>query len=209
MKRLTTKEVIERLEKKGHRVTWRRRSDGGILITKIDNTKYKGAKGNNKGRDLIGATKVSEKRLLALEKLTQRHIEKVRRVFVDELLKKQLKKTQRTRLKYHRTKEGKVTKKRLSQYIEAQGKDRALEYLKNRERYYKGLAYDENINFLTDRIRREANLKGNKDYLDLIDIIESRKNFFREEWISKINDIMYSNVDDATKIKRIKSIIGA
>lgn len=221
---MTTKQVIKQLESKGYSIKWRQRfkkvringeivkKKEGVLITSINGEKFKGAKGNTKARQLAGAKMVSEKSIQALQKITQKHIEKVRKISVDELIKKQLKRTQRARIKYKRSDEGKVTKKKLQYYIESEGEERGLQYLRNRERYYQGYAYDENIQWRIDRLKAKVDA-GQKQYQEVIDLMEQKRNFIRDEWLVNIDKEIYNQEEKVitieTAVQRIKAILGA
>ena len=60
---MSVRELVKALRKEGHKVTYRKRKDGGILIKSIDGQKFKGAKGNLLARQMLGIN-LSEKRAL-------------------------------------------------------------------------------------------------------------------------------------------------
>lgn len=65
MKRITTRELVNRLINRGMAVTYRERKDGGIRITSINGVKYRASTGNMEARRLTNAP-------LSRAQLTQR-----------------------------------------------------------------------------------------------------------------------------------------
>lgn len=54
-RRYTTRELVARAEKKGIKITFKERKDGGIRVTAINGVKYKDSKGNTQLRKLMKA----------------------------------------------------------------------------------------------------------------------------------------------------------
>ena len=92
---MTTQELITALRLQGHKVSARKRTDGGWLITKIDRTSYTGAKGNQRARNLLGI-EYSKKRLEQARYNVSQYIrgKKKTRTLEDDI-KRQLRKVQK------------------------------------------------------------------------------------------------------------------
>ena len=66
---MTLRQIATQLQKAGHQITYRTRSDGGILITSIDGQRFKGASGNILARKMTGQ-ELSSSRGMQLRKIT-------------------------------------------------------------------------------------------------------------------------------------------
>lgn len=196
---MTIKQSIKQLEASGYVVTYKQRYNKkgikkGIQITSINGRKFTGSKGNIEARTLLGIS-ISTK---AQTQLTRIQIAK-RKTELNPEIRKQIARTQRAwRTGTHGT-QGKITTKRVRRNIELYGEEQTLKSLKQQERYSKGYAYEENIDHLIDRL---------SPYLpatqEIINIINSKRATFRDEWIADINELFYQV--DQGKIK-LESVI--
>lgn len=210
-------QIVETLISQGHKVTFRIRSDGGIIIKTIDGKKYSITDGNKTARKMVIGGELSEARL----KQTTHNVEKFIKLkegqkkakgSIDEILNKTLKRVQRVWRKNKIKGEGELTKKNLRWYIKTYGKKRALEYLENRERYAQGYAYKENVDYLVERIKRlkkelplRSPLKSVID--DLCQKISIHWKEFKEIWINPIYEVCYEKVSVEERIRKIKAIL--
>jgi hypothetical protein len=71
MKEIKTIDVVRILQSAGHSVQWRKRTDGGIIITSIDGVKYKAAEGNKIAREMTGLA-LGENRQRALNVVNEK-----------------------------------------------------------------------------------------------------------------------------------------
>lgn len=184
---MNVSELITNLEKQGHKVKFRRRSDGGILITQIDRNKYRGATGNMLARQLLGVT-LSEARKQQLQ-MAQRHRERhisTRHLDLNKEIEKAQRRINRKRRKHDIKGGGIVTKSKIQYHIEHYGKEETIEALRQQERYAEHKAYDKNIQHLIDRFNELASITKNSKYLEIAQYIEERSNDFKEEWMQPI-----------------------
>lgn len=194
---MTILQIAERLQQEGNIVSYRIRSDGGILITSINGKKYSGAEGNRIARSLVGQT-LSEARRVQLESIKPKKGQSPtsRKLYQpDEELLKQLRKVQRIWRKNVDPKKGKITLKKLRWNIQNLGVARAKEKLEQALRYAQGLAYSKNIEALLGYINELQNKLSSKNDIkaleELKEEIVSNSNRIREEWISSIYDLLY------------------
>lgn len=186
---MTTKKVIELIEQAGHFVEYKRRSDGGIRITRIDGIAYTGSIGNKVAREMVGRP-LTEKQVKAREK------SRPRVTAIPEVVNKKLKRVQRIWRKRfgkqsERPPQGKVSKKQVRWLLKHQSLDRVLYGLEKKERYAKGFAYVENVEHLIDEIRRCAGIYNSQELYDVADVIEKNKERFLEMDIYPCYEILY------------------
>ena len=210
---MTLMEIVERLQREGNIVSYRIRSDGGILITSINGKKYSGAEGNRIARNIVGAT-LSEARAIQLASIKPKKGQspKSRKLpTVEEELKKQLRKVQRIWKKNVDPKKGKITLKKLRWNIQNLGVARAKEKLEQALRYAQGLAYSKNIEALLGYINEVQNKLTNWKWIKALEELKEEiiSNFdkFKEDWISYIYDMLYGINDGFDVITIVKTII--
>ena len=208
---MTLIEIVERLQKEGNIVSYRVRSDGGILITSINGKKYSGAEGNTMARTMVGAT-LSEARSIQLKSIKPKKGQspKSRKLpTVEEELKKYLHKVQRVWRKNVDKSKGRITLKKLRWNIEHLGIAAAKEKLEQAMRYAQGLAYSKNIEALLGYINElQSKLSLSTDIKALETLKEEiilNSNRIKEEWISSIYDILY----DINHGREIRDVVNA
>ena len=195
-------DIVQQLISEGHKITFRIRTDGGIIVTSVDNKKTGITEGNKLVREMAGESgKLSVKREAQTSYNVNKFIklkegEKRLKQGISEDLEKKLKKIQRMSRKRNNAQEVRVTKKKLRWYVKEYGEKRASEYLQSRERYLQGFANFENINYLEQRLERmkgEATTPEEISAIDgLIQYIEAHKETFREEWITPCYEAIYN-----------------
>ena len=218
-------DIVEELVSQGHKITWRVRTDGGIIVKSIDGQVF---------HDLTSGNKVARSMVvggeLPMSQITQRQFnvnkyiklkegEVKSRGDIDKELEKKLRRVQRIRRKYGRVEEGKISKKKLRWYVKEYGKERAKEYLESRERYYMGYANKDNVEFLAQAIERmgleQPKYKNEAD--SLAAWIRAKADTFREDWIAPCYDVIsgspshttaYNHLTVEEKVKKINEIIG-
>ena len=190
-------ELVKSLQEEGIEIEFRKRKDGGIIVKRINGERYSGARGNARVREISGAT-LSEARIKQTAYNVKRYIKgnKKHKEKLNEDLLKELRRVQRlmrkTRAKGH------VTKRKLrAQYMEG-GRRQARDYLTKMSRYATGLAYEENVDFLHDRLialadsAKSNNLNNlGRALKKLAKKVKKAKDYFKEDWIKKFNEKLY------------------
>lgn len=190
-------DIIKQLQEEGFEIKYRKRTDGGYIITKINGVSYSGASGNKIAREIAGAP-------LSKAKISQRAFnvskyikgKKKPKLQIPDDLVNELKRVQRLMRKTKA--KGHVTKRKLrAQYLEG-GRKQAKKYLSQMSRYAQGLAYIENIKTLCDRIKLTAShikqdkYKGVKKFLyEIRDEIWNNRETFREAWVNPMYAYLY------------------
>ena len=190
---MTIKNIIKELEDLGYNVSFYKRKDGGIRITRINGTGFTGSTGNKKAREIVGAT-LTEGQARALSKLTtpkgKGNYNKRRRTPIDEETKKRITKLQR---EYRKTgkKEGKPTIRNYRYVLKTKGKKEADRLLAQSERRILGLAYVENVDALILRIESDLKKKPSEYMNRALQLIKNNRENFKDKWIYPIYEIVY------------------
>ena len=192
---ISVAKMIKELEKLGFKVEARKRTDGGWIIKKINDTTYSGASGNQYARKVLGVEQ-SQARIEQQHFNVQKYI-KVgkgkRQKALDPEMQKELEKVQRV---WRKTKvEGKITSKKVKMHIKEFGREEATKYLEKQTRYGKGLAYLENVKYMADYMRDWArSVKDNEiqeGYMKMADRLEEKAEFITEKQLQQIHDLLY------------------
>lgn len=194
---MTIKNIIKELEDIGYNVSFYKRKDGGIRITRINGETFKGSSGNKKARNIVGAT-LTEAQARALGRLKtptgKGSYNKRRKAPIDEETKKQIQKLQRIYRKSGKT-EGKPTIRNYRYILKTKGKKEADRLLKQSERRILGYAYTENVDALLSRLAMDiSKLEGKEDVSYLrraYDKILSMRESFPDKKIYPIYEILY------------------
>lgn len=187
-------QMIKELQKMGFKVDARRRTDGGYIITKINDMSFSGASGNQYARQILGV-ELSQARIEQVNYNVQKFIKgsKKPKDKLEEELNRKLKSVQG---QWRRRKVGaKLTKKKLRWHIEKEGREAAKRYLERMERYGKGLAYEENVSWVANYIRDLSKSIEDKEiaegYRTMADRLESKKATIKEEQLKRIMEALY------------------
>ena len=187
------KEVITELEKLGMSISFYKRKDGGIRITRINGERYTGSTGNQKAREIVHAP-LSELQTRALKKLStpkgKGSYNKRRKPQLDEETKKKIKKLQALYRKSGK-KEGKPTQRNYKYILKTKGKAEADRLLRQSERRILGLAYTENVDALLARIASDLSKKKSKEMKMAYNRIKEFRENFQDAWIHRIYEILY------------------
>lgn len=190
---MTIKKIIETLKETGYNVSFYKRKDGGIRITRINGETFSGSTGNQKARTIVGAS-LSEGQVRALSKLTtpkgKGNYNKRRRSPLDEETKKRIQKLQRQYRKAGK-KEGKPTIRNYRYVLKTKGKKEADRLLRQSERRILGLAYVENVNALILRISADLDKKPSQVMRQALQRIRELREIFKDSWIPEIYEIVY------------------
>ena len=194
---MTVREIIKKLEAQGHIITWRERSDGGVLITSIDGKKYTGAKGNSIARTMIGV-ELSKKRESQLSGATK--TKKLLRT-APQRVKERWRKVRDLWRKTFKPRGGKpnpagtLSWKRIKYALDMYGEEEAMRRLDEAERYAQGLAYTKNVEALAEYIAMYSEQLDDpemkKEYKSIADTLMENIYMIREEWIPKAYEELY------------------
>lgn len=190
---MSTRQLVTLLQKQGHQVTYYIRKDGGVLITSIDGTKFKGASGNKVARWMAGE-QISQRRAQQLKTITQQRKIKPRKIqpTTPDNLEKIRKRVMRKWRKANLT--GSISKRNLKRMIEDRGIEGAAKYLEEMERRSEGKAYFGSIDGLIARIEQDmvnADSNDQEALEELIKLINQYREIFKQEWIQPIVDKLY------------------
>ena len=194
---MTIKNIIDELRKLGMDVEARKRSDGGYIITKINNMTFSGAKGNQYARQVLGV-ELSQARIEQTSFNVKKYIAGKKQKTLDEEMKKKLRKVQKTWRKNKVGGEAKITAKKVKRHLKEHGREETEEYLRKMNRYGEGYAYEENVEYLAQYVEDVArgldltNEKYAAKFYELAEQIRSRSAYFREDWIQRIYQVLYS-----------------
>lgn len=191
---MKVEEMVKALEEMGFKVSARKRTDGGMIISKIDNMTFTGSKGNTYARKVLGV-ELSQARIEQTHFNVQKYIAGAKKkTTLDEEMKSQLRKVQR--LWRRKGVKGRITAKKVKWHIEHEGRAAATANLEKMSRYGSGFAYYENVEYLAKYIEDIARGILNNDSLQdevyrLADYIRSKADTFKEEWIAKCYEFAY------------------
>lgn len=190
---MTTREVVEELRTYGHKIKYRVRKDGGILITSIDGVKYRGAAGNTMARAMIGdRASLSKKRMTQLKIIKPTKGPKPKKDVLTEKVKEKIKQVQKA---YRKNKvpieQGRVTRRLIRKIIGQEGYEAAMKKLEQAERYATGYAISGVIQALAQYIQQLANLTGSQLLQQLADDVLANDGIIKDEWIKPAYDILY------------------
>ena len=146
--------IVKRLQAQGVDIRYRVRSDGGILVTQVSGMRFTAAEGNRFVRNLTGEalseSQVRQRQAIKPPKKISPAMRK--KLPIPEDVKKEIQKLQRLYRKDK--KKGKPTIKNYRYVAERYGEAEAKRLLKQSEYYVKGIAYDENIEALIQRLQQ-------------------------------------------------------
>ena len=185
--------MIKELEKMGFKVNARRRTDGGWIITKINEMTFTGASGNQYARQILGV-QLSQARIEQTAFNVTKYIKGAKKPKdqIDEEMLKELRKVQRL---WRKKKVGaRITKRKLRWHLKEGGRQEAWDYLKKMSRYGQGYAYEENVIYLAKYIEDVA--QGcPSDYKDRVlqvaSFVRANIETFKESWIHDIYSYWY------------------
>ena len=205
---MKTIEVVQFLRKQGFEIEFRVRTDGGIIVTKVNNMKFTAAGGNTYVRTVAGGMSpatmtsaewrgrvaLSEKKLAQVRSNAEKLIKGKKVSRLDDEMRKELRKVQRAWRKS--SAQGRITAKKVKWHIAHEGRRAALDYLNKMGRYARGFAYEENVRdlaFYTADVARGADDKAIRDALYSISgYIFSITESFLEKWIKPVYDELYT-----------------
>ena len=194
---MTIKQVIKELTNRGFNISFYKRKDGGVRITRINGDTFRGSTGNKKARSIIGVS-LTEGQERALSRLTtpkgKGNYNKRRRTPIDKETRQRISKLQRVYRKTGKT-EGKPTIRNYRWVLKHKGKEEADRLLRQSERRILGYAYTENVDALLSRMAMDiSKLEGKEDisYLrQAYNQIENQRMAFPDRKIYPIYELLY------------------
>ena len=188
-------QMIKELEAMGFKVDARRRTDGGMIITKINDMSFTGASGNQYARQVLGV-QLSQAKIEQVNYNVEKYIKVGKgnkaKGKLDEALVKELKKVQRQWRK--KGVQARITKKKLRWHLKTGGRREAEQYLAKMSRYGSGYAYEENVQYLATYIANVA-LGAPNEWKDKImqvsQYVMEHIETFKESWIKDIYSYWY------------------
>ena len=181
---MTMREIAIILQELGSEVKYTIRKDGGILITHINGQKFSGAKGNMEARKMIGAN-ISEARVKQLQKIHPPKGGWKKLDIVPEDVKKEIRKMQRQYRKQG-VKAGIPTIRKYRANVKLFGKKEANRLLNQAKRYGMGLAYEDNVDYLIQKLKEIQSKKPSDKLREAIDKVKELKPIFKEAWLKSI-----------------------
>lgn len=191
------KDIVSELQLKGFEIEFRQRSDGGLLITKINGVSFKGASGNTRARQIAGV-QLSEAQIQQREFNVKKYIKNFKKPKekFDEDLKQKVKRVQRI-WRYNKV-NGRITMRKAREHFKQEGRKGVEDYLNKMARYGQGFAYDDNVRWLSEYARNVASglaanneMNAYEEYLKLADYIMQIRDTFREAWINPVYSYLY------------------
>ena len=179
--------IVKSLQSQGVDIKYRIRKDGGILVTQVSGMRFTAAEGNRFVRNLSGQqlseAQIKQRQAIKPPKRISPSLRK--KPPVPEDIKKTIRKLQSV---YRKDKKrGKPTIRNIRYVIENMGEEEARRQLKMSEYYVRGIAYDENIDAIIQRLRQikvtVSNAQGDSDAIQgLIDETITYKNTYRDKF---------------------------
>ena len=196
---MTIREIIDLLRNQGHEITARERTDGGLRITSIDGVKYEGSRGNEVARNMTGA-RLSEARIKQLNVIIKGSSKK-KKLQLSQEMKDEIKRIQAMYRK--KTKltgiTGMPTRSNIRYTLKHYGEKEAWRRIQQSERYVKGLAYDDQIDWIKTYLK--SLVIDRPKYLskmeELINEIENKREILPEQIVEGILQYCYGWLEGA------------
>lgn len=203
---MNLRQIVSKLQSQGHEVEFRVRSDGGIIIKRIDSQRFTyGASGNVAARYMVGeGAGLSEAREKQLKYATKTH--QAKKPSLDEEIESEYKRVKRLWNRTFKSKKGKphpagyFGKRRIRYAVEKYGKQEALRRIKEAERYASGIAYSKNVQILAAFIKSAGERFESRELVKLSEDLADNAYAIRDEWIQPAYEELYKlNVGEPPK----------
>lgn len=194
--------VIQELSKEGYQIQYRKRSDGGVLITSINGKRFRGSDGNNIARQIAGKQLSAARTTANLKNVTKyirktnfkkKHKVKFKRTPINEVDKKLIREIQKLARKSNGA--GTTSRDMFRKMVKKFGLEEARQKLNEQYRHLQGYAYEGVVDAISDRISRLKLYfegKGNEKLIDeLLENIRKNKSEIREEYINGFYRVIY------------------
>lgn len=211
--------IVQELVSQGHKIKYRVRTDGGIIVTQVDKKKFtRAGTGNRYVREISGIelsaprkaqTKYNVEKFIQLQ---DGYKHKASNKGTPEEIIKLTKKVQRIWRKNKTIGEGKVTIRKVRWYLKEHGIEYTRAYLEQRGRYSEGWAYEKNVGIFANWVRTWASKSEYEGYVDkLMEKFEKYPELVREEeHIQAIHQVIYNKqMSVEQKIQEIEKIVNS
>lgn len=188
---MTLLEVVEKYINEGHKVSYRVRQDGGIIVTSVDGMKFTRAGTGNRYLRAVTGSNLSSVRMEQMRYNVKKFIKlkegqhKASAKNDTQDLKKLTKKVQSQWRKNKTVGEGKVTIRKVRYYAEKYGESAARDYLQRRMKYSEGYAYEENVYYWAEVLKK----RGLKEEAQAL--MRSAGNV-KQKLLNDIHDVIYN-----------------
>ena len=196
---MTLKNIVKNLNKTGHNIIYRVRTDGGIVVTSVDGIKTKIVEGNRIIRNLANAP-ISKKRFIQTQRnITEKIIKPIKiSTRTRDMLAQAKKALEKSNVKM------KLTTDRLREHIKLYGEEWAYDHTKKLKRYFQGYAYEENVDNLKNIF--EDDFRKSKLRDKIIERIEKNKKKFKERDLQEILEIEYNRNKTMTRKQILETV---
>ena len=196
---MTLKNIVKNLNKTGHNIIYRVRTDGGIVVTSVDGIKTKIVEGNRIIRTMAGLP-LSEKRKAQTSRNVAEKIIKPIKISTRtrDMLAQAKKALEKSNVKM------KLTTDRLREHIKLYGEEWAYDHTKKLKRYFQGYAYEENVDNLKNIF--EDDIRKSKLRDKIIERIEKNKKKFKERDLQEILEIEYNRNKTMTRKQILETV---
>lgn len=209
--------VIQELSKEGYQIEYRKRSDGGVLITSINGKRFRGSDGNNIARQIAGKQLSGAQTTANLKNVTKyirktdfkkKHKVKFKRTQIAETDKKLIRMIQKLARKSNGA--GSTSRDMFRKMVKKFGLEEARQKLNEQLRHLQGFAYEGVVDAITDRISRLKLYfegKGNEKLIDgLLEKIKDYKTEIREEYVNAFYRVIYKAEQTHSKSDLLEAI---
>lgn len=202
--------IVDLLKKQGHKVKYTKRSDGGLIITEIDGSKYKGKKGNAQARKMTG-TSLSEAQVKQLKYAkAMRFNNKYTPLPKD--IKNEYLRLRKMWNKAFKPKDGKpnpagyLNWRRVAKKLHEEGTEAAISSLTEIERYITGIALTKNVMILAQFVASAAGDYRSRRLQKLSEDIVTHSAIIREENIYAAYQELYK-INQGESIKKVVAAV--
>ena len=198
-KQIPLRQVVKILNRQGHKIEYRNRTDGSIIVTAIDGRKTKIVEGNRTIRIMAGLP-LSEKRKAQTSRNVAEKIIKPIKISTRtrDMLESAKKALEKSNVKM------KLTTDRLREHIKLYGEEWAYDHTKKLKRYFQGYAYEENVDNLKNIF--EDDFRKSKLRDKIIERIEKNKKKFKERDLQEILEIEYNRNKTMTRKQILETV---
>lgn len=148
-------ELIKELQDLGYEVSYFKRKDGGYLITSINGESYRGAKGNERARQLTGTSLSTAQKLQRVNAQTRQY---------GGLTKEERSAYQSLKLTYSKRGAGeKISIQRFRELKATLGSERAISSARSQAHHKRGYAYEANVQYQIEVLTGLKNAYGSNE----------------------------------------------
>ena len=198
-KQIPLRQVVKILNSQGHKIEFRNRTDGSIIVTAIDGRKTKIVEGNRILRNMAGLPLSEKRKAQTSRNVTEKIIKPIKiSTRTRDMLSSAKKALEKSNVKM------KLTTDRLREHIKLYGEQWAYDHTKKLKRYFQGYAYEENVDNLKNIF--EDDFRKSKLRDKIIERIEKNKKKFKERDLQEILEIEYNRNKTMTRHQILETV---